>query len=285
MLVDQEQCRSWRMCVSGCPYKKVYFNWQSGKAEKCTLCYPRLESGQPTICSETCVGRIRYLGVVLYDADRVAGGGIGARTSTSCSTRSSSLFLDPNDPDGPRAGTRRRASPRTGSTPRAARPSGARDRAPRRAAAPSRVPHAADGLVRAAALAGDGDDRGRGLGRRPGRRLSRDRRAADPGRVPREHAHRGRRGARSARAQAARGDARATCASRRSAASPTPPWPRASGSSPRTIERLYRLLAIAKYDERYVIPKAHTEVAGDMGERQGACGISGPTASFTKRLM
>jgi len=26
VLVDQEQCRSWRMCVSGCPYKKVYFN-------------------------------------------------------------------------------------------------------------------------------------------------------------------------------------------------------------------------------------------------------------------
>ena len=37
VLVDQEQCRVWRMCVSGCPYKKVYFNWSTGKAEKCTL--------------------------------------------------------------------------------------------------------------------------------------------------------------------------------------------------------------------------------------------------------
>ena len=26
VLVDQERCRGWRMCVSGCPYKKVYFN-------------------------------------------------------------------------------------------------------------------------------------------------------------------------------------------------------------------------------------------------------------------
>jgi len=51
------------MCVSGCPYKKIYYNWQSGKAEKCTFCYPRIEAGQPTVCSETCVGRIRYLGV------------------------------------------------------------------------------------------------------------------------------------------------------------------------------------------------------------------------------
>jgi nitrate reductase beta subunit len=59
------------MCVSGCPYKKIYYNWSSGKSEKCILCYPRIEAGQPTVCSETCVGRIRYLGVVLYDADRI----------------------------------------------------------------------------------------------------------------------------------------------------------------------------------------------------------------------
>ena len=71
MLVDQDACRSWRFCVSGCPYKKVYFNWVTGKAEKCNFCYPRIEAGQPTVCSETCVGKIRYLGIVLYDSDRV----------------------------------------------------------------------------------------------------------------------------------------------------------------------------------------------------------------------
>ena len=71
VLVDQDRCRGWRFCVSGCPYKKVYFNHRTGKAEKCTLCFPRIEAGQPTICSETCVGRLRYLGLVLYDADRV----------------------------------------------------------------------------------------------------------------------------------------------------------------------------------------------------------------------
>jgi nitrate reductase beta subunit len=71
VLIDQDKCRGWRMCVSGCPYKKIYYNWKSGKSEKCTFCYPRIESGQPTVCSETCVGRIRYLGVLLYDADRI----------------------------------------------------------------------------------------------------------------------------------------------------------------------------------------------------------------------
>ena len=68
VLIDQDKCRGWRMCISGCPYKKIYFNWKSGKSEKCIFCYPRIEAGMPTVCSESCVGRIRYLGVLLYDA-------------------------------------------------------------------------------------------------------------------------------------------------------------------------------------------------------------------------
>ncbi|MCC6799691.1 MAG: nitrate reductase subunit beta [Anaerolineae bacterium] len=71
VLVNQDRCRGWRMCVTGCPYKKVYYNWSTGKSEKCILCYPRLETGQAPACFHTCVGRIRYLGVLLYDADRI----------------------------------------------------------------------------------------------------------------------------------------------------------------------------------------------------------------------
>ena len=59
------------MCVTACPYKKSYYNWGTGKSEKCILCYPRLESGYAPACMHSCVGRIRYLGVMLYDADRI----------------------------------------------------------------------------------------------------------------------------------------------------------------------------------------------------------------------
>lgn len=59
------------MCVSACPYKKIYYNWKSGKSEKCIFCYPRIEAGLPTLCSESCVGRIRYIGVMLYDAEAI----------------------------------------------------------------------------------------------------------------------------------------------------------------------------------------------------------------------
>ena len=71
VLVDQDMCKGWRFCISACPYKKVYFNWDTHKAEKCVFCYPRFEAGLPTVCSETCVGRVRYVGIVFYDADKV----------------------------------------------------------------------------------------------------------------------------------------------------------------------------------------------------------------------
>lgn len=97
VLIDQDKCRGWRMCVSGCPYKKIYFNWNSGKAEKCIFCYPRIEGGQPTVCSETCVGRIRYLGVMLYDADKIEQAASVEDTKDLYQSQLD-LFLDPHDP-------------------------------------------------------------------------------------------------------------------------------------------------------------------------------------------
>ncbi|MCC6254797.1 MAG: nitrate reductase subunit beta [Ignavibacteriaceae bacterium] len=71
VLINQQVCRAWRMCVTACPYKKSYYNWNTGKSEKCILCYPRLEAGFAPACMHSCVGRIRYLGVMLYDADKI----------------------------------------------------------------------------------------------------------------------------------------------------------------------------------------------------------------------
>jgi nitrate reductase beta subunit len=97
VLVDQDKCRGWRMCVSGCPYKKIYINHRTGKAEKCTFCFPRVEAGQPTVCAVTCVGRIRYIGVMLYDADAV-GAAAAVRDPRALLASQRSVFLDPFDP-------------------------------------------------------------------------------------------------------------------------------------------------------------------------------------------
>ncbi|MFV1982624.1 MAG: nitrate reductase subunit beta [Thiohalomonadales bacterium] len=98
VLVDQDKCRGWRMCVSSCPYKKVFYNWESGKAEKCIACYPRVEAGLPTICSESCVGRIRYNGVMLYDADKIEEMA-SMENEQDLYQAQLDIFLDPNDPE------------------------------------------------------------------------------------------------------------------------------------------------------------------------------------------
>lgn len=95
VLVNQEKCQGWRMCVSGCPYKKVYFNYQTGKAEKCILCYPRMEGGAAPACFHTCPGRIRYLGVVFYDADRIHE--VASQPESALVEAHKSLLLDPFD--------------------------------------------------------------------------------------------------------------------------------------------------------------------------------------------
>ena len=42
---------------------------------------------------------------------------------------------------------------------------------------------------------------------------------------------------------------------------------------PTAIDAMFRLLAIAKYDERYVIPQTHGEIGVNPHSRQGACGL------------
>ena len=96
VLIDQKRCRGWRACVAACPYKKVFYNWSTGKSEKCILCFPRLETGQAPACFHSCVGRIRYLGVLLYDAARIEE--VANLPDEQLIEGQRSLILDPWDP-------------------------------------------------------------------------------------------------------------------------------------------------------------------------------------------
>ncbi len=97
VLIDQKRCRAWRSCIAACPYKKTFYNWQTGKSEKCILCYPRLETGQAPACFHSCVGRIRYLGVLLYDADQIEPA--AARPDEELVEAQREMILNPHDPE------------------------------------------------------------------------------------------------------------------------------------------------------------------------------------------
>jgi nitrate reductase beta subunit len=273
VLVDQDKCRGWRFCVSGCPYKKVYFNHRTGKAEKCTLCYPRIEAGLPTICSETCVGRVRYLGLVLYDADRVLAAA-SVKDEKQLLDAQRGVFLDPDDPAV-------QAQARSDGIPddwiAAATRSPVYALAMRyRVALPLHPEYRTLPMVWyvpplspvISLLEGDGYEAN------PDDVFP----AIDMMRIPLEYL---------ANLLSA-GDAgvvrdvlrrlaamRSYMRKREVLAVDDAEVAREVGMEPQQLEDMYRLLAIAKYEDRYVIPQAHTELARQLSEMPGACSLDG----------
>ncbi|MEV4397806.1 nitrate reductase subunit beta [Nonomuraea sp. NPDC049607] len=277
VLVDQDRCRGWRMCVSGCPYKKVYFNHQTGKAEKCTFCYPRIEAGEPTVCSETCVGRLRYLGVMLYDADRV-GEAAAVPEERDLYQAQLDCFLDPADP-GVVAAAEAAGIPHDWLE--AARRSPVRRLITEfRIALPLHpeyrtmpmvwyVPPLSPIVDALAETGHDGEDAGNLFGaigslRIPVGYLAELFTAGDPAPVE----------AALCRLAAMRSHMRA----RNLGDEPDPGIAAGTGLEAADLERMYRLLALAKYDERYVIPTAyvtsdHTGEAGCSLDAPGGPGM------------
>jgi nitrate reductase beta subunit len=260
------------MCVSGCPYKKVYFNHATGKAEKCTLCYPRIEAGEPTVCSETCVGRLRYLGVILYDADRV---GEAAATPDEQDLYEAQLgcFLDPHDPEVARCAEESGVPHEWIS---AARRSPVYELISRyKVALPLHpeyrtmpmvwyVPPLSPVVESLTATGHDGEDPAKLFAaidslRIPVDYLAQLFTAGDPGPVE----------AALCRLAAMRTHMRRTNLGEQQ----DPAIAREVGMDEKEIEGMYRLLALAKYEERYVIPTAYA--AGAPADAADGCSLDG----------
>ena len=265
VLVDQDRCRGWRQCITGCPYKKIYFNHKSGKAEKCTFCYPRVEVGLPTVCSETCVGRLRYLGLFLYDADRVTE---AASTPDPQDLHEAQLdlLLDPDDPEVVAAA---RADGIPDDWIVAARRSPVYALAKRyRVALPLHpeyrtmpmvwyVPPLSPVVDLLAGQGHDAEDRDTLFG------------AIESLRIPVEYL--------AELFTAGRTDTVTTVLRRLAAMrsymrdvtldrDPDAAIPESVGMTEEALYEMYRLMAIAKYEERYVIPTAHVEQAHELEE-------------------
>jgi nitrate reductase beta subunit len=265
VLVDQDRCRGWRQCITGCPYKKIYFNHKSGKAEKCTFCYPRVEVGLPTVCSETCVGRLRYLGLFLYDADAVTEAAATPDPQDLYAAQLD-LMLDPNDPA---VITAARAAGIPDDWMSAARRSPVYALAKKyRVALPLHpeyrtmpmvwyVPPLSPIVDLLAEQGHDAEDRTTLFG------------AIDSLRIPVEYL---------AELFTAGDTAIVTEVLRKLAAmrsymrgvtlgqEPDASIPASVGMTEESVYEMYRLMAIAKYDERYVIPTAHVEQAHELEE-------------------
>ena len=273
VLVDQDRCRGWRMCVSGCPYKKVYFNHRTGKAEKCTFCFPRVEVGLP----DRLLGDLRRP-AALHRARAVRrrpGPRGGVDHGRPGPLRRPAQRLP--RPARPRGGARGRACRHPaglGAGGAAVAGLGADQQVPGGAAAAPGVPHHADGLVHPAAVARR-RRRPRHRARRRGPRATcsppstrcASRSSTSPSCSPPATPHRV--DAVLRRLAAMRSYMREITMGRAADESIAA----AVGMTGAEIQDMYRLLAIAKYDERYVIPPAHAEQAHSLEELATECSL------------
>ena len=103
--------------VSACPYKKIY-NWKPA-SPRSAFSATHVSRADNRPCAQKPVGRIRHLGVLLYDADRIEA---AAQTTNDKDLYQAQLdiFLNPHDPavqeaarkEGiPEAGWKQRNSP------------------------------------------------------------------------------------------------------------------------------------------------------------------------------
>jgi formate dehydrogenase iron-sulfur subunit len=52
--IQNDVCNGCRNCISACPYGVIGFNEEKGIAQKCTLCYDRLQGGLQPACAKAC---------------------------------------------------------------------------------------------------------------------------------------------------------------------------------------------------------------------------------------
>jgi nitrate reductase beta subunit len=279
VLVDQDACRGWRMCVSNCPYKKVYFNHNTGKAEKCTMCYPRIEVGLPTVCSETCVGRLRYLGIILYDVDAVSAA-VSQENEQDLLEAQLDLILDPSDPEVIAAAIRDgipadwlEAAAKSPVYKLIKKYRVALPLHPEYRTMPMvwYVPPLSPIVDSLRETGNDAEDSQNLFG------------ALNSLRIPVEYL---------AELFTA-GDTEPVLRSLKTLAAmrsymrdvnlgqdPKPEIPASVGMSEETLYEMYRLLAIAKYEDRYVIPKAHAESAQNLEEMGCSLDVAGGPGQF-----
>jgi len=62
VLIDKKHCVGCGYCVQACPYGCRYIDHKKGVADKCTLCYHRIQKGEAPACVNACPRNARIFG-------------------------------------------------------------------------------------------------------------------------------------------------------------------------------------------------------------------------------
>jgi len=65
VVIQSDACNGCRLCIAACPFGVIDINPVSHTAQKCTLCYDRLQNGMEPACSKACpTDSIRFGSIV-----------------------------------------------------------------------------------------------------------------------------------------------------------------------------------------------------------------------------
>ena len=77
VVIQSDVCNGCRDCIAACPFGVIEINPVSGTAQKCTLCYDRLQGGLEPACSKACpTDSIRF--GTIADLKKAAGARVAA---------------------------------------------------------------------------------------------------------------------------------------------------------------------------------------------------------------
>ena len=55
VLLEPQDCNGCGKCASVCPFKAITIDTATHKADKCDMCYSRLQRGEQPVCVESCI--------------------------------------------------------------------------------------------------------------------------------------------------------------------------------------------------------------------------------------
>jgi Fe-S-cluster-containing dehydrogenase component len=61
VILDENQCTGCQLCIDACPYDAIAFDGAKGVAQKCNLCYHRIDKGLLPACADNvCLAHCIY---------------------------------------------------------------------------------------------------------------------------------------------------------------------------------------------------------------------------------